>query len=695
MTLGEQQRQAEEFLEAVFGQAEHGYLLVWSRNGKVKRSTFHRLPADLAQVAEQVVMQGQKANLYVGCGPRHRDFGPYRRGGSADVTIMPGLWFDLDFKTPYRQERQLPDTPDEALEFLKTLEFAPSLIIWTGGGLQPWWLFKEPLLLANGRERRQAVRLSQGWQQHMRSKARERGWRLDNTSDLARVMRLPGTLNHKTNNPESIYTLQKNSVRYDPSDFEPYAPVEVEEYARDQAQDRLTYSPLPGELAQPSLERVLEHCAWMRHCQNDAGTLEETEWYRMLSIVARCKDPKINAHALSKPYPGYSKHETEAKLAQAGEAAGPVTCAYVRDNWPDHCESCAHELKSPILLGREDTQQSSRLTVITGQDLMKMDFREEAIVGGLVGPQQTMMLVGPPKSGKTLWALDLAISITEGRSFLGFDIPEPKKVLFLSAEGGPRLLQQRLGCMRGSDLSAAALERIQFWWPHGERLVLENETSQDQLIEIAREHNISAILIDPLVKFHDLDENSTRDMALLAKALHRIREETGTALILVHHTRKGSKDSRPRSAQEARGSNVLQGDVDSTLVLERRRTSNDFILSFELRWAPEPPALRLTLDQHTLRFSMEGYLEARRKLSSETLLALLSEMGEATLKQLVARCEFGDRTVRDCLRELLRKDRVAYRTEKYGKKVWRATGTEANDDGEEYTHSDRPGVGGW
>jgi len=116
----------------------------------------------------------------------------------------------------------------------------------------------------------------------------------------------------------------------------------------------------PRDLPPAKLPAILEGCAWMRHCRDDAATLPEPEWYRMLTVIARCEDAERWAHELSKPYPNYSRAETEKKLRQASrEGIGPVTCAYVEAELggDQYCSACLFRgnLNSPITIGRLDS----------------------------------------------------------------------------------------------------------------------------------------------------------------------------------------------------------------------------------------------------------------------------------------------------------------------------------------------------
>jgi hypothetical protein len=92
--------------------------------------------------------------------------------------------------------------------------------IGTGNGAHAWWLFKEPLVFDSGEERNAAADLVARWQTLLRLNAASRGWAFDRLSDLARVLRIPGTLNNKDpQNPKPVSIYSNAGRRYNPSDF--------------------------------------------------------------------------------------------------------------------------------------------------------------------------------------------------------------------------------------------------------------------------------------------------------------------------------------------------------------------------------------------------------------------------------------------------------------------------------------------
>lgn len=98
-------------------------------------------------------------------------------------------------------------------------------------------------------------------------------------------------------------------------------------------------------------KRVIERCAFIQHCVDDAATLPEPDWYAFLSIAARCKDGRAMAHKHSEPHPEYSYSETEAKIEHALKDTGPFRCATIQKVKSKFCRGCEAGVTSPIGLG--------------------------------------------------------------------------------------------------------------------------------------------------------------------------------------------------------------------------------------------------------------------------------------------------------------------------------------------------------
>jgi hypothetical protein len=98
------------------------------------------------------------------------------------------------------------------------------------------------------------------------------------------------------------------------------------------------------------LEVLLNRCAFIRHCRDNAASLSECAWYAMISNVSRCADGSAAVHQLSEPYASYSPQETDAKIAHALSDTGPHTCTFIQGLGFQGCPPRGCGVKAPIAL---------------------------------------------------------------------------------------------------------------------------------------------------------------------------------------------------------------------------------------------------------------------------------------------------------------------------------------------------------
>jgi hypothetical protein len=134
-----------------------------------------------------------------------------------------GLWADIDVAGLAHKKDNLP-SQEQARAILHSLPFLPTVTIKSGHGYQCWWLFGSPWLFADEDERQLAQRTLQGWNRLIQSEAARHNAIVDSVFDLARIMRLPGTENHKIpEQPKPVEIYDTSSKRYIQEDFIPYA----------------------------------------------------------------------------------------------------------------------------------------------------------------------------------------------------------------------------------------------------------------------------------------------------------------------------------------------------------------------------------------------------------------------------------------------------------------------------------------
>jgi len=124
-----------------------------------------------------------------------------KRGGADDSVEAIGLWADVDYQGPGHKTTSGTLPPDErsARQIIDSSALPdPTLWIHSGGGLYPLWLLSKPAPVTDPDVRQYVADLSARWQATIGDHAQTLGWHYGaGVGDLARVLRIPGTVNRK------------------------------------------------------------------------------------------------------------------------------------------------------------------------------------------------------------------------------------------------------------------------------------------------------------------------------------------------------------------------------------------------------------------------------------------------------------------------------------------------------------------
>lgn len=131
-----------------------------------------------------------------------------KRGGADQSLALPGLWSDIDLgsdghKRPAGGDR-LPLPPDQTTAWAVADRSGlptPSIVVHSGGGLNVYWQLSQPYVIQD-QHRHHVADLCATWQRILGESARKLGYDYGTgVGDLARVLRMPGTDNLKTDTP--------------------------------------------------------------------------------------------------------------------------------------------------------------------------------------------------------------------------------------------------------------------------------------------------------------------------------------------------------------------------------------------------------------------------------------------------------------------------------------------------------------
>src|SRR5579862_2489526 len=135
---------AARFLRSVFSGQEAGFVTLFCKPSK--HSAFVSLNNRnwYTEAAQHAMGAREKENVYFAIGVQGQQ--PHKgRGKQAGVIALPGLWADIDVLGPNHVATNLPPTLEDAWKIIRVVPFKPTVVVYTGGGMQPYWLFREPM----------------------------------------------------------------------------------------------------------------------------------------------------------------------------------------------------------------------------------------------------------------------------------------------------------------------------------------------------------------------------------------------------------------------------------------------------------------------------------------------------------------------------------------------------------------------
>lgn len=205
----------------------------------------------------------------------------------------------------------------------------------------------------------------------------------------------------------------------------------------------------------------------------------------------------------------------------------------------------------------------------------------EYIAAGLFALPSLNILYGPPGCLKSFVLADLAICAAAGELWLpsapwqlgGKSFPTRQApAMWLDFDNGRRRTHDRFGALgRGRGLTADI--PLTYYSMPNPWLNANNKASMGDLINRVNATGTKLICIDNLgVVGGDAEENSS-EMAQVMSYFRQLAEDTGAAVVLIHHQRK-SNGFAGRSGDSLRGHSSIEAALDLALMVEREEYSD-------------------------------------------------------------------------------------------------------------------------
>ncbi len=284
----------------------------------------------------------------------------------------------------------------------------------------------------------------------------------------------------------------------------------------------------------------------------------------------------------------------------------------------------------------------------TALDIAMMEIPKESfLIKNLISDMSVNFLMGEEGCGKSLLAMNLALSIAVGaKQWLSYDIEKHGKVLFLNNELSfpdfARRLQKMVDRLPAlGDISNIIIPK--------EVPALDN--CWETLNETCQQEKPCLIVVDCLYFTYDnKNENDSSQMKALMRQFMTLRDRYGLAVLIVHHTKKGSQYQRMHNDQ-MRGSNVFGGSADTTLQIRRSSSNEGKRIIKPLKGRHISDDMRkcrlLSLDPENLWFKDEGETDEGEHIAMETQTAqesidfksIFGDATELSRKEIQERCK--------------------------------------------------------
>ena len=164
-----------------------------------------------------------------------------------------------------------------------------------------------------------------------------------------------------------------------------------------------------------------------------------------------------------------------------------------------------------------------------------------------------MVIYSPPKVGKSLLLLDLAVTISCGQEFLGSLPTRRYRVLYVDFENDPRGdVRTRLQAMGYAPDHLDHLDYLSFPTMAG----FDTDRGSIELLAAVAAYGSEVVIIDTVSRAIDGEENSNDTWLNLYRRTGLKLKQAGVATIRLDHTGKDE-------AKGTRGGSAKSGDVDA------------------------------------------------------------------------------------------------------------------------------------
>lgn len=227
-------------------------------------------------------------------------------------------------------------------------------------------------------------------------------------------------------------------------------------------------------------------------------------------------------------------------------------------------------------------------------------FHAEYLIKGVLYRNTDAQLVGESGSFKSFVAIDLGLHVAEGRDWGGKRVKQAN-VVYVAAEGRTGV-NQRLAAWSAEH----GRDRAPNMKVYPQTVLAADPEGWTAWVERIRAFKPGLVILDTQARIASgIDENSNTAMVRVLEAAEEIRNVTGACVLLVHHAVRSdprNPDAKPRS----RGASVLDGAMDTRLIMVRKNKEFHGKLMIDKQKDGEEGSFIIKVRKHTVWTDEDG-----------------------------------------------------------------------------------------
>ncbi len=256
----------------------------------------------------------------------------------------------------------------------------------------------------------------------------------------------------------------------------------------------------------------------------------------------------------------------------------------------------------PIRADIEPQHTETELVPMTHADILfeKLVFDPEAelkaaafeawILDDLLPAKGIAFIYGKPGSYKSFIALDMALSISSGRPWHGYECEMPGAVIYIAAEGSRGILERSIAWKLHHECELGQFAVLPLPVMFDEVVMVRAFTDCMERAAEKLGGPIRLVVIDTMARSFNGDENSAQEVGAFVNACSRFSADIGDCLVLVvTHTGK-------EEARGIRGSSALDGAADCHFLVTKPNEGQALVKNTKQKDVEKAEPMRFTME---------------------------------------------------------------------------------------------------